>query len=124
MTEEIEKLRVDKWFWQARFFKTRSLSAQMVMAGHVRINGKKVLKPATVLKLGDVVTFVQGRDVRVIKVIAFGTSRGPASEAQTLYEDLTPVQENHGQGPKFEGKGRPTKQDRRNIDLYRSRALE
>ena len=124
MTEEIKKLRVDKWFWQARFFKTRSLSAQMVMAGHVRINGQNVLKPATVLKLGDVVTFVQGRDVRVIKVIAFGTSRGPASEAQTLYEDLTPVQENHGQGPKFEGKGRPTKQDRRNIDLYRSRALE
>ena len=124
MTEEIEKLRVDKWFWQARFFKTRSLSAQTVRAGHVRINGQKIHKPATGLKLGDVLTFVQGRDVRVIKVIAFGTSRGPASEAQTLYEDLTPVQENHGQGPKFEGKGRPTKQDRRNIDLYRSRALE
>ena len=124
MTEEIEKLRIDKWFWQARFFKTRSLSAQTVRAGHVRINGQKVLKPATGLKLGDVVTFVQGRDVRVIKVIAFGTSRGPASEAKTLYEDLTPVQENHPQGPKFEGRGRPTKQDRRNIDLYRSRALE
>ena len=90
----------------------------------MRINGQKVLKPATGLKLGDVVTFVQGRDVRVIKVIAFGTSRGPASEAKTLYEDLTPMQENHPQGPKFEGKGRPTKQDRRNIDLYRSRALE
>ena len=124
MTEEIEKLRVDKWFWQARFFKTRSLSAQTVRAGHVRINGQKIHKPSTGLKLGDVLTFVQGRDVRVIKVIAFGTRRGPASEAKTLYEDLTPVQENQPQGPKFEGKGRPTKQDRRNIDLYRGRALE
>ena len=124
MTEEIEKLRVDKWFWQARFFKTRSLSAQTVRTGHVRINGQKVLKPATGLKLSDVLTFVQGRDVRVIKVVAFGTRRGPASEAKTLYEDLTPVQKNQPQGPKFEGKGRPTKQDRRNIDLYRGRALE
>jgi ribosome-associated heat shock protein Hsp15 len=123
LAEEIKKLRVDKWFWQARFFKTRRLSSQTVRAGHVRINGLKVLKPATGLKLGDVLTFVQGRDVRLIKVIAFGTRRGPASEAKTLYEDLTPIQESHPQVPKFEGKGRPTKQDRRNIDHYRSRAL-
>ena len=124
MTEEIEKLRIDKWFWHARFFKTRSLSVRAVQAGHVRINGRKICKPATGLKLGDVLTFVQGRDVRVIKVVAFGIRRGPSSAAQTLYEDLSPVQENNLQGPKFEGKSRPTKQDRRNIDLYRGRPLE
>jgi ribosome-associated heat shock protein Hsp15 len=124
VTEEIEKLRVDKWFWQARFFKTRSLSVQTVRAGHVRINGQKVFKPATGLKLGDVLTFVQGSAVRVIKVVAFGTRRGPATAAQSLYEDLTTVQENKLQSPKFKRKGRPTKQDRRNIDLYRGRPLE
>ncbi|MBT5678703.1 MAG: hypothetical protein HOJ10_04405 [Marinovum sp.] len=62
--------------------------------------------------------------MRVVKLLAVGSRRGPASEAQTLYQDLTPVREKHPQVPRFEGKGRPTKQDRRNLDLYNSRTLE
>ena len=124
MTEEAGKLRVDKWLWHARFFKTRSLASGTVRAGHLRVNGKKVFKPAAIVKSGDVLTFPQRRDIRVVKLLAVGSRRGPASEAQTLYQDLTPERENHPQAPRFEGKGRPSKQDRRNLDLYNSRTLE
>lgn len=124
MTDPVDKLRVDKWLWQARFFKTRSLASGTVRAGHLRVNGQKVSKPATNVKLGDVLTFAQGRDVRVVKLRAIGSRRGPASEAQTLYHDLTPEREKHSQAPRFEGKGRPSKQDRRNLDLYNRRTLE
>jgi|TARA_B110000305_G_C19431195_1_gene636346 ribosome-associated heat shock protein Hsp15 len=124
VTDPVDKLRVDKWLWQARFFKTRSLASGTVRAGHLRVNGQKVSKPATNVKLGDVLTFAQGRDVRVVKLRAIGSRRGPASEAQTLYHDLTPEREKHPQAPRFEGKGRPSKQDRRNLDLYNRRTLE
>ena len=77
MTDPVDKLRVDKWLWQARFFKTRSLASGTVRAGHLRVNGQKVSKPATNVKLGDVLTFAQGRDVRVVKLraIAAGVAR-------------------------------------------------
>jgi len=124
VTDPVDKLRVDKWLWQARFFKTRSLASGTVRAGHLRVNGQKVSKPATNVKLGDVLTFAQGRDVRVVKLRAIGSRRGPASEAQTLYHDLTPEREKHPHAPRFEGKSRPSKQDRRNLDLYNRRTLE
>ena len=124
MSDLGDKLRVDKWLWHARFFKTRSLASHTVRAGHLRINGQKVSKPAAVVKVSDVLTFTQGRDVRVVKLLAFSSRRGPAHETQTLYQDLTPQREKHPQAPRFEGKGRPTKQDRRNLDLYNSRTLE
>jgi ribosome-associated heat shock protein Hsp15 len=68
---------------------------------------------------GDVLTFAQEKRIRVIKVIALGTRRGPASEAQLLYEDLSPPQEYDPSIPKFDGKGRPTKKDRRAIQHLR-----
>ncbi|MCX8953131.1 RNA-binding S4 domain-containing protein [Ruegeria sp. NA] len=113
------KLRVDKWLWQARFFKTRSLAAKQVSGGHVRLNGNRVLKPAQAVAPGDVLTFSQGRIVRVIRVEKLGERRGPAPEAQTLYFDMTEKQEAPLVNPGFEGKGRPTKKDRRAIDLSR-----
>ena len=113
------KLRIDKWLWQARFFKTRSLAAKQVSGGHVRVNGNRVLKPALSVSPGDVLTFSQGRIVRVVRVEALGTRRGPAPEAQTLYADLTEKQDAPAKNPGFEGKGRPTKKDRRAIDLSR-----
>lgn len=128
MIDEADKLRLDKWLWFARFFKTRSLAATRVTAGDVRVNGDRVTKRSTTIAPGDVLTFSQGRVVRVIEVKAIGARRGPASEAQALYNDMsppppskeTPVPEN----PRFEGKGRPTKRDRRQADLSRSRHLE
>jgi len=120
------KIRLDKWLWQARFFKTRSLSAKLVSGGHVRVNSAKVSKPAHSVGPGDVLTFPKARATRVIRIVAVGERRGPAPEAQALYEDLSPPAErpNVPSAPKYEGKGRPTKRDRRKLDLNRPDTLD
>ena len=82
------KLRLDKWLWQARFYKGRGDAADMVAEGYLRLNGMHCTKPGHALAVGDVLTFPYGREVRVVRVIALGVRRGPATEAQTLYEDL------------------------------------
>ena len=83
-----EGLRLDKWLWQARFFKTRALAAQVVSKGRLRVNQTIITKAHHRVRPGDVLTFPQGRLVRVVRVVELGSRRGPASEAQTLYEDL------------------------------------
>ena len=110
-----EKLRVDKWLWHARFFKTRTLAAKIVAGGHLRVNSRKAEKSSTCVVAGDVLTFAQEKRVRVIKVLALGTRRGPSSEAKLLYEDLSSIQERNVSAPKFDRKGPPTKKDRRAI---------
>ena len=124
MTAPGDKLRLDKWLWHARFFKTRSLAAREVSAGHVRVNGEKTEKPARNVSPGDVLTFAQARRVRVVRIEILGTRRGPAPEAQTLYTDLSPEAEKDPENPGFEGKGRPTKRYRRTLDLSRRQTLE
>jgi ribosome-associated heat shock protein Hsp15 len=123
-----QKLRIDKWLWHARFFKTRTLAAAEVSAGRVRLNSARVQKPAQLVMPGDVLTFSKGRDVRVIRVEALGTRRGPAPEAQALYSDLDPPQardvEDAPANPRYDGKGRPTGRDRRQLDLSRKAHLE
>jgi len=120
------RIRLDKWLWHARFFKTRSLASKQVSGGHVRVNGNRVSKPAQAVAPEDVLTFVQGDAVRVVRILAPGTRRGPASEAQTLYDDLTEPKPQDGvpPAPKYEGKGRPTKRDRRKLDLKGPGALD
>ncbi|KAA0578145.1 RNA-binding S4 domain-containing protein [Azospirillum sp. Sh1] len=120
------RLRIDKWLWYARFFKTRSLAAKLCNDGGVRLSGAVVTKAHAAVKPGDVLTFAQGRHIRVIKVVALGTRRGPAPEAQALYEDLAPpVPEERLQDPyRAPGAGRPTKRDRRAIDALRGDALQ
>ena len=81
-------LRLDKWLWQARFFKTRALAAELAERRKIRINRLVITKPHYRVRPGDVLTFPQGRTVRVVRVLALGTRRGPASEAQTLYEEV------------------------------------
>ena len=124
----MDKLRLDKWLWHGRFFKTRSLAASVVTEHGVRINGTRTQKRAATVGPGDVLTFSQGKTVRVIRIEALGTRRGPAAEAQTLYSDLSPPEvksrESAPQNPAYEGKGRPTKRDRRTLDLSRARSLE
>ena len=85
-------IRIDKWLWHARFFKTRTLAARIVSGGKVRVNGTPVSKPARTVGPGDTLTFAQGDDIRVIRILAPGARRGPAPEAQALYEDLDPPQ--------------------------------
>lgn len=117
-------MRIDKWLWHARFFKTRTLAASVVSAGHVRINSVKAAKPAQGVAAGDVLTFAQGDHVRVVRVLAHGVRRGPAPEAQTLYEDLTPARDDVPDGLQAQDGGRPTKRERRIFDLDRRRMLE
>ncbi|MFO6463943.1 RNA-binding S4 domain-containing protein [Jannaschia sp. KMU-145] len=107
------RLRIDKWLWQARFFKTRSLAARMVGEGRVRVNGERVIKASHGIAPGDSLTFPQGNRIRVVEVAALGTRRGPAAEAQALYLDHTP--------PPVPRVGpRPTGRDRRRLDAERA----
>ena len=76
MTDQPEKLRLDKWLWHARFFKTRSLAAREVSAGHVRVNGTRVSKPAHQVGPEDVLTFPQARVIRVVRILALGSDAG------------------------------------------------
>jgi ribosome-associated heat shock protein Hsp15 len=85
-----ETRRLDRWLWFARFFKTRGMAARLCEGGRVRVNRIKTRKPSHALRPGDVLTFPQGRDIRVVRVIGLGERRGPAVEARALYEDLTP----------------------------------
>ncbi|MEO1139209.1 MAG: RNA-binding S4 domain-containing protein [Pseudomonadota bacterium] len=128
MAEATPKVRLDKWLWHARFFKTRSLATKLVSGGHCRVNSEKVSKPAHAVVPGDVLTFPQSRYIRVIRILTLGARRGPAPEAQALYEDLDPPKSTPKNSvpdnPKFDGKGRPTKRDRRKLDLKRPDALE
>ena len=82
--------RIDKYLWHARFFKSRTLAAEAVSSGCIRLNGGHCTKPAQAIKSDDVLTIAIGNKVRVVKVVSYGERRGPASEARTLYEDLTP----------------------------------
>ena len=111
-------IRLDKWLWHARFFKSRSLAAE-ACGGPIRLNGQPVAKPSQSVKAGDVVTFVQGRQVRVVKMLAPGLRRGPAPEAQALYEDLSPPpapSAAEAGAPRPEPGGRPTGKARRQLD--------
>jgi ribosome-associated heat shock protein Hsp15 len=84
------KLRLDKWLWQARFTKSRSLASALIEAGFVRLNGARVTRPGRDVTLGDVLIFPQGSRIRVVRILALGIRRGPAPEAQALYLDLEP----------------------------------
>ena len=81
-----ERIRIDKWLWYARFYRSRPLAQQAASSGLIRLNGHRVLKPSAGIGLGDVLTLPRGRQVVAVRVAALGTRRGPASEAQTLYE--------------------------------------
>ncbi len=117
-------IRLDRWLWFARFFKTRGLATKVVSGGHVRVNASKVSKPSQAVGVGDTLTFPQGNRVRVVRLLATGDRRGPASEAQTLYEDIFSEQTSVPAPVTIEGKGRPTKKDRRDMRLSRDAMLE
>ena len=121
MSDGSDGLRADKWLWYARFFKTRSLASKVCQAGKLRLSGQGVIKAHYKVRVGDVLTFPQARHIRVVKILALAVRRGPASEAQALYEDLKPPEvanrlpRTASQG-RPEGTGRPTKKDRRAME--------
>ncbi len=84
-----ERLRIDKWLWHARFYKTRSLAQHAAESGLIRLNGNRLDKSSTAVAPGDVLTLPRGREVLALRVLALGTRRGPAPEAQALYQILS-----------------------------------
>jgi ribosome-associated heat shock protein Hsp15 len=126
-SEDSDRVRVDKWLWAARFFKTRSLATEAVAGGKVEINGERA-KPAKPLKPGDEVRLRLGPYEHVLIVRALGERRGSASVALTLYEETDAsrvAREKLASQLKmapaafvFEDKGRPTKKDRRDLSDF------
>lgn len=120
---EAEKLRVDKYLWAIRVFKTRSLATEACKAGRVKLKGQNI-KPSAVVKIGDVYQISKGVERKVIEVVDFSYNRTDAKIAVTKYKDLTPVEETHAFKSVFHaptlkrdrGAGRPTKKDRRETD--------
>jgi ribosome-associated heat shock protein Hsp15 len=118
--------RIDKWLFFSRAVKSRSLAAKLVQAGRVRRNGEKISQAAEPVGPGDVLTLTLDQRILVYKVLAAGTRRGPATEARTLYEDMSPAPTPKGEAPldaqpglRELGSGRPTKRERRQIDRLR-----
>lgn len=81
-------MRLDKWLWHARFFRTRALAARFIEKSRCRIDGRVVDKAHAGVASGMVLTFSLGPTVRVIRILALGERRGPASEARTLYQEI------------------------------------
>ena len=114
-------MRVDKWLWAARFFKTRSLAAEACAGGKVDINDEAA-KPARPVRPGDRVRVTVPRGQRLARVLALSDHRGPAVQARALYEDLTPPSPRVRLAPppwRPPGAGRPTKRQRRQIERLR-----
>lgn len=121
----MDKLRIDKWLWAARFYKTRSLATEEINKGRVQVNGQDA-KPARELKPGDAVTLRQGPVTRVVTVRALSGVRGPAPVAQQLYEetaDSVQARERAAEQRRYAPEpamsiahGRPTKRERRDLD--------
>ncbi|MEE8140620.1 MAG: RNA-binding S4 domain-containing protein [Alphaproteobacteria bacterium] len=122
-------LRIDKWLWHARLFKSRSIAQRLCAGGRARLNGKRVSKAHVMVRPGDVLTFPKGPHVRVVRVAVLGVRRGPATEAATLYEDLAPPPSTKPKAVppppiparRQPGTGRPTKTERRATDRLKLR---
>lgn len=126
----MDKTRIDKWLWVARFFKTRSLAAQELERGRVQVNTLDV-KPAKEVKVGDVIAFLQGKVPRTVVIKGISEQRGPATVAQHLYEETAQslqqreqIAERNRLSPEPAlsiEHGRPTKRDRRQQNDWNDR---
>jgi ribosome-associated heat shock protein Hsp15 len=124
-----EGVRLDKWLWAARFFKTRSLATEAVNGGKVELNGLRP-KPSKDVKVGDTVRVRLGPFVHAITIRALADRRGPASAAALLFEESAEsiaerekLREQHRLAPtaQYEERGRPTKKDRRDLSAFEER---
>ena len=124
-----QKVRIDKWLWAARFFKTRSLAMEAIKGGKVGCAGQRV-KPSKELQVGEQLTIRQGYAELIIIVKALSTVRGPAPQAALLYEETLESVQKREQlkalrmaqpTPRPAGQGRPTKRERRKIVEFTSK---
>jgi ribosome-associated heat shock protein Hsp15 len=120
-------MRIDKWLWAARFFKTRSLASHACDLGRVESNGQPA-KPAREVRVGDMVRVKNDSGDYRVEVLGLSEMRGPAAIAQTLYRETDESRELRQKAveerksmPYFEAPGKPSKRDRRDIDRLRRR---
>ena len=120
---ELASQRIDKWLWHARFAKTRTIAQVLARSGRIRVNRSKNDSASRLVKVGDLLTIRGERGVRVVKITAIGSRRGPAGEAEALYEQVIAVSANSGPGgsDKAPRAPRPDKRVRRRLaELKRS----
>jgi ribosome-associated heat shock protein Hsp15 len=131
MTPPPERARVDKWLWAARFFKTRGLATEAIQGGRVKVNEVRA-KPAKEVRAGDQVEVRVGELTWVVVVEGIREKRGSAAQAAMLYTETSESRERRelfvaqrrlAPVPGVDGRGRPTKRDRRRIELLRGRDL-
>ena len=124
-----EPIRIDKWLWAARFFKTRSLAAEAIIGGKIEVNGARA-KPSRIMRLGDKLNIRRGLYEWTVVVKGLAKLRGPAAEAQVLYEETeesirkreaTSAQLKFQRPPEFNIPGRPSKKDRRAVLRFTKR---
>jgi len=123
-----KKVRIDKWLWAARFFKTRAKAKEAIDGGKVDINGTRA-KPSKELQVGDELSITQGWDEKVVVVDGLSDRRGSATIAQTLYSETEEsiarremiAEQRRAAGGQVRSEGRPSKKDRRQIHQFRSR---
>jgi ribosome-associated heat shock protein Hsp15 len=123
----MDEVRVDKWLWAARFFKNRSVATSAVLGGRVHVNGGRV-KPSKAIHVGDVLEITRGNEKWIVDVVQLSDRRGPASEAQALYQEdpeararreREALERRFARAPGSELGERPTKQARRRLDALR-----
>ena len=128
MTASRTPVRLDKWLWAARFFKTRRLATDAIAGGKVQVNGQRC-KPSRSIQLNDTLIIRKGPVRFVVVVLAISSHRGPAPQAETLYretpasrEERESLRAGRGAQPKpperARGSGRPTKRERRRIERW------
>ncbi len=129
--EQTERIRIDKWLWAARFFRSRALSRKAVEGGKVHCNGRRV-KPSHMVKAGDTLQIRQGSCSRTVRIVGLSGQRGPAPIAAALYRETEEsiirreqeAQQRRSQaGPlRGRGRGRPAKRERRHIIRFTRRS--
>lgn len=130
-SESPARIRVDRWLWFARITRSRTLAQNLIRTGKLRVNNTRISSPSHAVGPGDALTLTLPRQIRILEIVACGTRRGPATEAQTLYVDHSPPVERPDpfsrpakQAVREEGAGRPTKKERRELEQFRKNAAE
>ncbi len=128
-SQNLDQQRLDQWLWHARFFKSRTLAATIIKTKKVRIDGVAVGKPSFNVRPGQTLTFQKDKRVRIIEIISLANRRGPAPEAQALYNDLSPTEPTKDDkkasittaptATRDPGTGRPSKKERRALNNLR-----
>lgn len=115
--------RIDKWLFFARIVKSRTLAQKLATSGAVRVNREKIVQSSRLVRPGDVLTVALDRQVRVLKIVDPGMRRGPAPEAQLLYEDLSPAPQVPDEGAFVEATTRPSSRERQAARRLKGRVL-